>query len=107
MTSFTLFFAILKILIVVGFVVNVAGLLTWAERRQSAMMQDRFGPNRADMTLFGRKFRLAGLLHVVADALKMFFKEDFVPPNADKVLHALAPILSLFPPLVVLGVMPF
>src|SRR4051812_29644323 len=107
MTGFQLIFSIIKIVLVVGFVVNIAAILSWMERRQSAMMQDRIGPNRAEMTVFGTKVRLGGMLHPVADALKMFFKEDFVPPNSDKVLHALAPILSLFPPLVVLAVVPF
>ena len=51
--------------------------------------------------------RLAGLLHPAADGLKFAFKEDFIPPNADKLLHALAPIISVFPGLVVLAVVPF
>ena len=106
MTTFQLVLSLVKIVLVVGFVVNIAAILSWAERRQSAMMQDRVGPNRADMTIFGKQIRLGGLLHPVADAIKMFFKEDFVPPNSDKLLHALAPILSLFPPLVVLAVVP-
>ena len=107
MNTISLLFTILKIAIVVGFLATVAAILTWADRRQSAMMQDRVGPNRAEITVFGFKIRLAGLLHTAADGVKFFFKEDFVPPNADKMLHALAPMLSLFPPLVVLGVVPF
>ena len=51
--------------------------------------------------------RLAGLLHPAADGLKMVFKEDFVPPNADKFLHGLAPIVSFFPVLTLLAVVPF
>lgn len=51
--------------------------------------------------------RLAGLLHPAADGLKTLFKEDFIPPNADRFLHALAPIISFFPALVVLAVVPF
>ena len=51
--------------------------------------------------------RLAGLLHPAADGLKTLFKEDFIPPRADKLLHSLAPIISFFPALVVLGVVPF
>ena len=107
MSGYLLFWAIVKIVIVVGFLMQLAAVLSWMDRRQSAMMQDRVGPNRADIPLFGKKFRLAGLLHPLADAVKMLFKEDFVPPNADKVLHALAPILSMFPPLVLMAVMPF
>jgi len=51
--------------------------------------------------------RLFGLLHPAADGLKTLFKEDIVPPNADKFLHGLAPIISFFPALVVLAVVPF
>ena len=51
--------------------------------------------------------RLAGLLHPAADGLKTIFKEDFIPPNADKFLHSLAPFISFFPALVVMAVIPF
>ena len=51
--------------------------------------------------------RLFGLLHPAADGLKTIWKEDFIPPNADKFLHGLAPIVSFFPALVVLAVVPF
>jgi NADH-quinone oxidoreductase subunit H len=84
-----------------------APMLVWAERRQSAMMQDRIGPTRAGFKIFGREIRLAGLLHPVADALKFIWKEDFVPPKADKLLHALAPIIALIPPVAALAVIPF
>lgn len=51
--------------------------------------------------------RLAGLLHPAADGLKTLWKEDFVPPNADRLLHGLAPFIAFFPALVVLAVVPF
>jgi NADH-quinone oxidoreductase subunit H len=51
--------------------------------------------------------RLAGTLHALADTVKMIFKEDFIPPNADKLLHSLAPLISVFPALVVMAVVPF
>ncbi len=51
--------------------------------------------------------RLFGLLHPAADGLKTIWKEDFIPPNADKLLHGLAPIVSFFPALVVMAVVPF
>jgi NADH-quinone oxidoreductase subunit H len=51
--------------------------------------------------------RLAGMLHAAADALKLIWKEDFVPKNADKLLHALAPIIAMFPALVTFAVIPF
>ena len=85
------------------FVLNLAGVLTWAERRQSAFIQDRRGPNRANV--FG--ITLIGLLHPVADGIKMMLKEDFTPAGADKFLHALAPFLALVPAFVVFAVIPF
>jgi len=51
--------------------------------------------------------RLAGTLHSAADAIKMIFKEDFVPKNADRLLHGLAPLMAMFPALVTMAVVPF
>lgn len=85
------------------FVMPVASLLTWAERRQSAMMQDRLGPNRANIG----PIKLWGILHFVADAVKMIKKEDFIPANAHKQLFALAPILALAPVLIAFAIIPF
>jgi NADH-quinone oxidoreductase subunit H len=51
--------------------------------------------------------RLAGILHAVADTLKMILKEDFIPPNADRLLHSLAPMLAVFPAIVTMAVIPF
>jgi NADH-quinone oxidoreductase subunit H len=51
--------------------------------------------------------RLAGMLHPAADGLKTIWKEDIIPPNADKLLHSLAPFVSFFPVLVVMAVVPF
>ncbi len=105
--AFLLVAAVIKILIVVGFALGLAGPLTLVERRQMAMMQDRMGPNRANVTLFGRNITAGGLLHPAADAIKFFFKADFIPPNADRLLHGLAPILSMFPPICLLAIAPF
>jgi NADH-quinone oxidoreductase subunit H len=100
--------ALLKIAFVVGFVMGlVVPLLTWFERRQSAMMQDRIGPNRADIRLFGRRYRAWGLLHPVADAIKMLRKEDFVPAGAHKGLYTVAPVFAMAAPLIVFAVIPF
>jgi NADH-quinone oxidoreductase subunit H len=55
----------------------------------------------------GFRLRMAGLLHTAADGLKMFFKEDFIPPNGDRLLHSIAPFFALFPPLVIMAVVPF
>lgn len=98
---------IVKIAVMVGFLVNVAGLLTWLDRRQSAMIQDRVGPNRAVIKVFGFELRVLGLLHTAADGVKFFFKEDFMPPKADRLLFSLAPILSMMPVLALVAVIPF
>ena len=77
--------------IVLFSVLSFAGLHAWIERKQSAVMQDRIGANRA--SIFG--FTLLGLFHPIADAIKLFMKEDFIPEGANKILHTLAPCLSL------------
>jgi NADH-quinone oxidoreductase subunit H len=84
-------------------VLNFAGFHTWVERKQSALIQDRIGANRAD--IFG--FRLLGLFHGIADVLKMFTKEDLVPAGADRTLHLLAPLFSVFFALVAFAGIPF
>ena len=84
-------------------VLNLAGLHTWVERKQSALMQDRIGANRA--SIFG--LRLFGLFHPLADAVKMFMKEDFIPAQADRFLHTLAPFLSVFFAMVAFAGIPF
>ena len=105
----TLLFAFIKILIMVGFLFNVGALLTWVDRRQSAMIQDRIGPNRAVIKIpfLNIELRAFGLIHTAADGLKFFFKEDFIPPNADKLLFGLAPILAMAPVLALIAVIPF
>jgi NADH-quinone oxidoreductase subunit H len=107
MNGTQLVWALIKILIMIGFVVNTAAILTWLDRRQGAMMQDRVGPNRAVVKVFGREFRLAGLLHPAADGLKFFTKEFYMPPRADKLLFTLAPILSMMPVMALVAVIPF
>lgn len=86
-----------------GFGLNVAGLLGWLERKQSAVMQDRIGANRA--SIFG--FRILGLFHPLADALKPMLKEDFKPPFALRPWHGLAPALSLGFSLIALAAIPY
>jgi NADH-quinone oxidoreductase subunit H len=97
----------IKVFAIVFGLVNLGALLLWVERRQSALIQDRMGPNRANIKIFGKEFRVAGLLHSAADGLKMLWKEDFVPPGADKLLYQFAPVISLVPPLTLFAVIPF
>lgn len=107
MTMTTLIWTVVKVAVMVGFLFNVAGLLTWYDRRGGAMMQDRIGPNRASLKIFGFELRIAGLLHTAADGVKFFTKEDFMPPKADKLLFSLAPMLAMIPVLALVAVIPF
>src|ERR671934_2916230 len=84
-------------------VLNLGGLLTWVERKQSAIMQDRIGANRA--SIFG--LRIMGLFHPLADAIKMLTKEDFLPARADRFLFKLAPFVSVVFALVAFASIPF
>ncbi len=95
---------LLKIFFILGVTVGFfAPILTWVERKQSAIMQDRIGANRADIL----GFRALGLFHCIADALKMFTKEDFIPRGANKILHTLSPIVAVIPAIVTFAVVPF
>jgi NADH-quinone oxidoreductase subunit H len=107
MTLMQIVWAFLKILLMVMFVLNLAAILTWADRRQSSMIQDRIGPNRAVIKIFGVELRVAGLLHTAADGLKFFTKEDFTPPKADKLLFMLAPIMALGMVFTLVATIPF
>ncbi len=80
-----------------------APILTWVERKQSAMMQDRVGANRADIM----GFTVLGLFHIVSDAIKMFTKEDFIPDGANKFVHTISPIIAFVPALLTFAVIPF
>ena len=98
-------------------VLNLAGLQTWVERKQSALMQDRIGANRAYFTLPWwwaapinwclRKIGGLGLLHPLADVIKLLTKEDIVPETGNRFLHTLAPWLSVFFALVAFSAIPF
>ena len=92
-----------RVAFVMLFVLNMGGLLTWVERKQSAVMQDRIGANRA--SIFG--LRLFGLFHPLADAIKMLTKEDFLPARADRTLFTLAPFVSVLFALVAFAAIPF
>ncbi|MHA6247192.1 NADH-quinone oxidoreductase subunit NuoH [Pontibacter sp. CAU 1760] len=77
---------------------NVAAALIWVERRLLALFQDRYGPNRAGPF---------GLLIVAADSIKLFFKEDWIPPFADKAVYVLAPAIVVVTVLMSFVVIPF
>ena len=84
---------------------------TYAERRVSAIIQDRVGPNRTGipLTLFGfkRDLPFAGLIQPLADGLKGLIKEDFTPAHVNKFYYWLAPCLTLVPALLTAAVVPF
>ena len=88
---------------VLGFLMPLASILTWLERRQSAMMQDRLGPNRANIG----PIKAWGITHFLADAVKFIFKEDYVPGKAHKFLFMWAPIMAMAPALIVAAIIPF
>lgn len=77
--------------------------LTWAERKESAVIQDRIGANRA--SILG--IRIIGLFQPFADAIKMIFKEDFTPRFSRKFLHTLAPFISFFFVAITITAIPF
>src|SRR4030095_8970251 len=77
---------------------NIAAGLIWVERRMLAMWQDRLGPNRTGPL---------GILIVLADTLKLFFKEDWIPPFADKGVFVFAPAIVVGSVLLSFAVIPF
>ena len=95
--------AVGRVAFVMMFMLNLSALLGWVERKQSAIMQDRIGANRA--SILG--LRLFGLFHPLADAIKMLTKEDFRPARADRFLFTLAPFVSVFFALVAFASIPF
>jgi NADH-quinone oxidoreductase subunit H len=104
-----LLIALIKSVVIVLLVLNLSGVLLWFERKGSALIQDRIGANRAAVTGIGRRLGMPNLGFVntlLADPIKLFTKEDFVPEGADRFLHGLAPFLALFPILVTFAVVP-
>ena len=97
--------SLLKAIAVAGVVlVMVPGSVT-AERRLSAWMQDRRGPNRVGIPF--TRIRIFGLGQGLADAMKFLLKEQFVPASVNKLYFNLAPILAMVPALVTVAVIPF
>lgn len=76
---------------------TLAAGLIWVERRLLALWQDRYGPNRVGPF---------GLLQVLADSIKIFFKEDWIPPFADKAVFILAPAIVMITVLMSYAVLP-
>jgi NADH-quinone oxidoreductase subunit H len=98
MTVFFLVSSVIKIVAVFTAIMTGVALLTLAERRICAWMQDRLGPNRVGPQ---------GLLQPAADGLKNFIKEETLPAQADKALFLLAPAIAFIPALLTFAVIPF
>jgi len=88
----------LKIGIVLFMMLNITPIMVWVERRGSALIQDRPGPNRVGPF---------GLFQSFADALKFILKEDIVPAQAHKWLYTMAPAFGLLPALTTIAVVPW
>jgi NADH-quinone oxidoreductase subunit H len=90
--------AAVKVLIVLGFVLIAVPLIVWMERKVIGHMQDRIGPQRVGPF---------GLLQTIADGIKLFFKEDIVPTQADRIVFIIAPALPVITAFLALAVVPF
>lgn len=89
---------VVQIAVIMGAVLLHVAYLTYAERKILGFMQDRLGPMEVGPY---------GLLQPIADGLKLFFKEDILPAQADKLIFWIAPIITLVPALIGFAVIPF
>ena len=87
-----------KIIVVQGVLLTCVAYTVYTERRVSAFVQNRIGPNRVGP---------AGLLQPIVDAVKLLLKEDIVPDKANKFIHSLAPAISMIVALSTFAVIPF
>jgi NADH-quinone oxidoreductase subunit H len=87
---------VLSLVIIFGLLTTMA-YMTWFERRVISKLQARIGPNTVGWQ---------GLMQPLADALKLFFKEDIRPVQADRLLYVIAPAISLFAALIAFAVIP-
>ena len=100
---FDIVVAVARIAIMLTFCLTFVVVLTWAERKGAAYMQDRRGPNRA--RILG--LTLGGIFHPLADAIKFLFKEDFIPDHAHRLFYQMAPMFALAPALMTIAVIHF
>lgn len=89
--------AVVQAIVILVATVLLAAVLTWVERRLLAVWQDRYGPHRVGP---------GGMFQIVADMLKMFFKEDWLPPFVDKTTFLLAPAIAMSSLLIAFAVVP-
>jgi NADH-quinone oxidoreductase subunit H len=90
--------SLIKIVALLAVVLGIMNYAVYAERRISALIQDRLGPNRVGP---------AGLFQPIADAMKFLLKEDFTPAHVNTFYYWLAPCLAMIPAIITLAVIPF
>jgi NADH-quinone oxidoreductase subunit H len=93
-----LVFSLIKVVCVVAVLMPMIAYSVWVERKVSAFIQDRVGPNRVGP---------AGLLQPLADGLKFLLKEDFTPAHVRKIYFWLAPAITMIPAFLTIAVIPF
>ncbi len=89
---------VIKVVVIVHIFMFILSYLTWAERKLLGHIQARLGPKNVGPF---------GLLQPIADGIKLLFKEDVIPAQANKIMFVIAPVLSFIPALIVFAVIPF
>src|SRR5882672_1920327 len=100
------FFSFVKIVLVVLPLLGMVAYIVLVERKVSAFIQDRLGPNRVGLPLFALGRRI-GLGQPIADGIKGLLKEDFTPDHVRKIYFWLAPAIAVIPALLTVAVIPF
>ena len=106
-------FSAVKIAVVIGVVQGMVAYAVLAERKISAWIQDRVGPNRTappfakHIPVLGRLLTRLGMFQPLADGLKFMFKEDFTPAGVRKIYFFLAPAIAVIPAMLTVAVIPF
>src|SRR6267378_3899185 len=106
-------FSVVKIAIVIGVVQGMVAYSVLAERKISAWIQDRVGPNRTappffkDIPVIGPFLIRLGIFQPLADGLKFLLKEDFTPAGVRKIYFFLAPAIAVIPAMLTVAVIPF
>src|SRR3989440_4106239 len=98
MGSFFIITSLLKIVGILAVILTMVSYAVYAERRVSAFIQDRLGPNRVGP---------AGLFQPIADMFKLLLKEDFTPRSVNTFYYWLAPCLAVMPSIITFAVVPF
>ncbi len=102
---FLIWTSLLKSVIFLGIILFLVSYTVYAERKVSAFIQDRIGPNRVGLPF--TDLPLWGLGQPIADAAKLLLKENFIPATVNKFFYYIAPKLTMIPPILVLAVLPF